>query len=68
MLKRAEMSSLGTHPPASGRRLDGVKYLEAIKEVLNKGPSVSSDRHVAVEFSKAGLGHLSPVFTNVFLP
>lgn len=42
-------------------------HLEAIKEVLNERPSVGSDRHIAVEFSKSGLGYLSPIFTNVLL-
>lgn len=45
-----------------------LRYLEATKEVLDKGPSVGADRHVAVELSKTGLGDLCPVFTNVLLP
>lgn len=45
-----------------------MRYLEATKEVLDKGPSVGADRHVAVELSKTGLGDLCPVFTNVLLP
>lgn len=45
-----------------------LRYLEATKEVFNKGASVGTNRHVAVELSEAGLGDLSPVFTNVLLP
>lgn len=43
-------------------------HLEATKKVLDKGPSVGADRHVAVELSETGLGYLCPVFTNVLLP
>lgn len=44
-----------------------AKYLEATKEILKQRPSVGSDRHIAVEFSKSGLRYLSPIFTDVFL-
>lgn len=44
------------------------KYLKATKEVLDQRPGVGTDRHIAVELGKAGLGHLSPVFTDVLLP
>jgi hypothetical protein len=43
------------------------RYLETTKEVLNEGSSVGADRHIAVEFSKAGLGYFSSVFTNILL-
>lgn len=43
------------------------RYLEATKEVLDKGPSVGTDRHIAVELSEARLGDLSPIFTDVLL-
>lgn len=56
--------------PEMGSKRIGLcpRYLEATKEVLNEGPSIGSDRHIAVELSEAGLGDLSPIFTNVFLP
>lgn len=44
------------------------RYLEATKEVLNEGPSVGADRHIAVELSEARLRDLSPIFTDVLLP
>lgn len=46
---------------------DALRYLESTKKVLLEGSSVGADRHIAVEFSKAGLGHLSSVFTNILL-
>lgn len=37
------------------RQGDAPRYLETAKEVLNEGPSIGADGHIAVELSKAGL-------------